>query len=357
MGLTDISDADVRGLAASVQYFEIVLILIAILATRKFNISRSARFLMKPANFLPYLLLVVASFISLFNGRLEGLETNLKPLGVVLLILIIDSDRLDPKIYTSLIKIAMVFLILEYLLYYSGAFGEKSHLTRNFGLIRPHGLFLDVQLSSFFICVGLFALGHRVLAGFLSIVMGSLTTTLVIVFLYATSRFNFRFLLIFLPFLLAAYITADLAGTLSADATSKSITYVYLELLTSDYLDLANSSCYVFGCSSNVNTSVEDYIIADVGFFRVAYQYGLIWMVLFLYIVRRYNKRYLIAHLIPLLHYAVTFGALGIVLFLMSLKYVESLEARSGTQSRGAKRSRQPMQGSTKGLSAEPGTA
>src|SRR5688572_9415214 len=115
----DFRSADVRAVAALVQYFEIALILIAILVTRRLNISRSIRFLLKPANFVPYLLLVVVSVISLFNGVLQGLDTNLKPLGLVLLILLIDSDRLDPKIYVSLIKIAMGFLVLEYLLYYA----------------------------------------------------------------------------------------------------------------------------------------------------------------------------------------------------------------------------------------------
>jgi len=317
---------DVISNAAVLQYPLTVAILFVIFALRRFAISNSVAYAIKPGNFIALAILFATSIAGFLFGSSIGLDVNFKTIFSVAILWFILADKVDPEIYRLLFGLVLALLMLEYLLSYSGLI--DLHIERHFA-IRPFGLFLDPHLSSLFICLALFAFGHKFVAVALSLVMGSYQTTLAILFLFVVSKITIRSIPILLVVMLLTYFALERIGHLSTNPDSISIVNVYLQSFTSYAFEGFDLRCFAIGCSSNISNSPMNYsLLADIGFVRVAYQYGLVWVIVLMYLLRRFDIRYVLAHLVAsLAHYPVSFGVLGLVLMLLNLKYLESKQS------------------------------
>lgn len=317
---------DVISNAAVLQYPLAIAILFAIFALRKFAISNLVTYAIKPGNFIALGILLSTSVAGFMFGSSIGLEVNFKTIFSVAILWFILADKVDSTIYRWLYGLVLVLLVLEYLLAYSGLF--DIHIERHLA-IRPFGLFLDPHLSSLFICLALFTFGHKFAAAAVSLVMGSYQTTLAILFLFVASRITVRMVPILLVVVLVTYFALERIGHLSTNPDSISIVNVYLQSFTPYAFEGFDLRCFAIGCSSNISNSPMNYsLLADIGFVRVAYQYGLVWVIVLIYLLRRFDIRYVLAHLVAsLAHYPVSFGVLGMVLMLLNLKYLEGKQS------------------------------
>ena len=315
----------VTSYTAAWQYTLVACILLTILVQRRFNVSRLVSYVVSPNNFIALGVLFGVSMAGFALGSSLGLEVNLKTILATGLIAVMLADRINPAVYLWLFRLMVVALMIDYVIAYAGL--ANIHLARY--AIRPFGLFLDVHLSGLFFCVALFAFGHRFLAIAMAAVMGSGQTLIVIIYLFFAAKITIRRIPILVLICVITYFFLEEIGHLSVDPDSMSLVNVYIQSFTPESFQALHPACFLVGCSSNILDSPLSYdLLADIGLLRVAYQYGIVWVIVFLYLLRKYDFKYVLAHLISLLHYPVAFGVLGLIVMILNLKYIESLKSK-----------------------------
>jgi hypothetical protein len=85
----------------------------------------------------------------------------------------------------------------------------------------------------------------------------------------------------------------------------------------------------MLGCSSNIDTTTTNHRITDIGYFRVLYQYGLLWTVMLVISLRNYNKLFVFANIIMWVHYPFTLGILGFIIFIWMLHLIRYKEEQA----------------------------
>ena len=280
-----------------------------------------------------YLTIYFFAFVSILFGLANNYEVNIKPIVISTILIFFDTREFKPTCYKFFLKAAIILIIPEYLLAYSGLY--DGHITR-FGLIRPFGVILDMHLLSGFITIGLFSLGYKKLSPLLAVFFAcfqSVASVFVLLVRWAGKVF------LILILVASGYILWSV-GHLSIDEGSVGLVKVFLKTLEAN-IDLR---CMFLGCAVNI-TNLEGTFgqVIDNGLFRVGYQFGFIWLLFVILMLRRYNFFFLTAHLASILHYPVFLGILGSILMMLNLKYVESPEWRSDfyrEKKRGRKRFR-----------------
>ena len=282
-------------------------------------IYKSFRTRIRRSDVLPYITMLMFSLVGYINGLSHGYDVNLKPFVLTFLIIFLNSRKLPIKFFKKIIFVITVLLIFEYLVAYTQII-PFEHLMRNY-LIRPMGmLFLDTHILSYVVVFSYFALGYTKLSGFLAIFFGTFQSALAWLVL-AYSKLNkvlFLFAMIVIVTILA------FIGHLSLDLHEGMLSVIIRALSTPvDY------DCLAFGCSANFQLILkESDEITDFGIYRILYQFGLIWILCFLYILRRYKTSFVLANTMLWLHYPVNLGVLGIVFFVWILQYIEYIESR-----------------------------
>ena len=263
-----------------------------------------------------------------------GMSVNLKPFVITILLVFLNSRILPVRLLKTFVFILVAFLIIEYVVAYTQVIPtfHLAYMRIDFdglpGLIRPVGLFLDFHLTSFTIVFSLFILGYPKLAGIISIFFGSFQIVLGW-FIIALEKINLVNILI--SFLIISFALFTV-GHFRVGENSQSMTTVLLNIL--DYE--VNYQCLILGCSVNFDTlNLSSGIgntdtVNDFGYYRVLYQFGLLWVILLLFSLRKYNKWFIAANIIMCIHYPITLGVLGFIIFIYLLhcmKYREYIDA------------------------------
>jgi len=265
-------------------------------------------------NIVPYIILFILCVVSYLNGFFNGYEANLKPFVITLIFIFMNDRKLPMMLLERFIVIATIFLVLEYFIAYSQII-TYSHLSRN-GLIRPMGIFFGVHDISYVLVFGYFAMGFTKFSGILSIFMGSYQTALAWFFL-VWKKLNIVVLLFFLVGFIFAAISI---GHTNIDQRN-SMVYVAIDAIQNAPVDY---SCMLLGCSNDISNVFDTAgYFADFGYIRVLYQFGLIWLLVMFFLLRKYNKSAVFANIVLMVHYPVNLGVVGFMFCIWILKYIE----------------------------------
>ena len=300
---------------AKIPQYTLFSILMALFVIERFRTR------IQKENLLPYCMLFMFSFIAYANGVKYGYGVNVKPFVLTCLCVFLTSRRLPVRLFEKLVVVVTVLLLVEYVMAYTHIL-PFDHLSRH-GLIRPIGfLFFGLHDISYFMAFSYFAMGYTKLSGVFALVLGSYQTALAWVFM-VYSKLN-KFILV--VFVIALVTMLSAVGHLSFELGNSMVSVILLTLEEAPIV----YDCLVFGCSVNVNDddifgSFVQY--SDVGYFRVLYQFGILWILCLFYILRKYNKPLLFANVVLWLHYPVNLGILGFVFFIWILQYVKYKES------------------------------
>ena len=265
-----------------------------------------------------------------------GMSVNLKPFVITILLVFLNSRLLPVRLLKTFVFILVAFLIIEYVVAYTQVIPTFHHsYVRIYGLIRPLGLFLDFHLTAYTIVFSLFILGYPKLTGIISIFFGSYQIVLGW-FIIALEKINLVNILISFLFILFVLFTV---GHFRFGEDSQSMFTVLLNIL--DYE--VHYQCLILGCSVNFDTlNLSSGIgntdtVNDFGYYRVLYQFGLLWVILLVFSLRKYNKLFIVANIIMCVHYPITLGVLGFIIFIYLLhcmKYKEYIDANKSRSER-----------------------
>jgi len=288
----------------------------------------SPRSLLRKGDVVIYSIMFILCIISYLNGISMEMSTNFKPFIITILLVFLNSRLLPVHLLKYFLFILLAFLAIEYLVAYTQLITTfHSNYVRIFGLIRPVGLFLDLHMTAYTIVFSIFILGYFKLTGFIAIFFGSYQIVIGW-FILALSKLNLIY--IFTSLLCIVFILYSV-DHLTTGENSESMLSVILNI--SDYE--FSYKCLILGCSVNIDSlSLSSGVgnkdsISDFGYFRILYQFGLLWAILLLFSLRRYNKFFIAANIVMCIHYPVTFGILGFTIFiyfLHCLKYKEYIE-------------------------------
>ena len=324
MSLSDIHN--VFYFAPYVQYIICIFLLL-------FFFVYSPRTLFTWEDIFIYITMFILCLTSYVYGVSMGLSVNIKPFILTTLLVFLNSRLLPVKLLKSFLFFMVAFLIIEYAVAYTQVIPTfHLGLSRIFSLIRPVGLFLDMHLTAYFVVFSLFALGYLKFSGIISIFLGSYQIVLGW-FVVALRKINPIY--IFISFLFIVFILYKV-GHFTLGKGSESMVAVLLNL--SDYE--VNYDCLILGCSINIDTLYLANIagnrdtVGDFGYYRVLYQFGLLWVILLVFSLRRYNKLFILANIVMWLHYPVSLGVLGFIIFIYLLHCMKYKEYIDGNKSK-----------------------
>ena len=273
---------------------------------------------------LPYIVMLIFSLVAYINGLSHGYDVNVKPFVLTFLIIFLNSRKLPIEFFKKIIFVLTVLLIFEYLIAYTQII-PYQHLMRNnplrINLIRPMGLlFFDTHLLSYVIVFSYFAMNYTKLSVFLAVFFGTFQTALAWL---ALAFVKINKVLFILALVLIVYLLAYV-GHLNLELHQGMLSVIVRALLTPvDY------DCLIFGCSADTTLIFKEKAgISDFGIYRVLYQFGLIWILCFLFVLRRYKRSVVFANTLIWLHYPVNLGVVGVVFFIWILQYIEYIESR-----------------------------
>jgi hypothetical protein len=271
-----------------------------------------------------YSAMFVFCTIAALNGVFNGYSINVKQYIITIILLFLNSRVLSVQAVKYLAYLVILSLLIEYIIAYSQFFTTfHFDYVRAFGLIRPVSIFFDMHLTSYFVVFFIFIFGHTYFAGVFSMIFGSFQTVLgwVIVMVKKVNPVMFIVGLILFIYMLFE------VGHLKVNPDQRSMLSVLVNFLDYDI----NYDCLILGCSVNMDTTIGPGVgpratASDFGYFRILFQYGLIWLVLLLVSLRKYNKFFIFANVVMWVHYPVTLGILGFILFLYFLQIITSME-------------------------------
>jgi hypothetical protein len=269
-----------------------------------------------------YVVMFILCLVSYINGMSLGHIVNVKPLVITLMLVFLNSRRLPVIWYYRLFYFSIAFLVIEYIVVYAEIIPifQKEYI-RMYPLIRPIGPFMDMHLISYFIVFSVFIFNYRKISGLLSLVFGSYLISLGWI-VFASKYVNKLF---FMISMVALVSTLYAVGHLNIDKDAMSM----LSILLTAFEHSIDYQCLTLGCSSNIDSTTADQRITDIGFYRVFYQYGLLWIVLLVISLRNYNKLFVFANIVMWVHYPFTLGILGFIIFIWMLHLIRYKEEQA----------------------------
>jgi hypothetical protein len=280
-----------------------------------------------------YSTMFILCLTSYLYGMSMGMSVNIKPLVLTTMLAFLNSRLLPVKLLKSFLFFLVAFLIIEYAVAYTQVI-PTFHLNyvRIFSLIRPLGLFLDMHLTAYFVVFSLFVLGYLKFSGIISIFFGSFQIVLgwIVLALRKTNP-----IYIFISSLFVVYMLYKI-GHFNLGKSSESMVSVLLNIVNYEI----NYQCLILGCSVNIdslnlaNIDGNRDTLNDFGYYRVLYQFGLLWVILLVFSLRRYNKLFVLANIVMWVHYPISLGVLGFVLFIYLLHCMKYKEYIDGNKSR-----------------------
>jgi hypothetical protein len=264
----------------------------------------------------------ILSLVSYINGISQGHIVNVKPLVITLLLVFLTSRRLSVIWYYRLFYFSIGFLVIEYIVVYAEIIPtfQKEYI-RIPPLIRPIGPFMDMHLISYFIVFSLFIFNYRKISGLLCLVFGSYLIALGWI-VFASKYVDKLFFMISMVALVSILYAV---GHLNIDKDAASM----LSILLTAFEQPLDYQCLMLGCSSNIDSTTADQRITDIGYFRVLYQYGLLWVVMLVISLRKYNKLFVFANIAMWVHYPFTLGILGFIIFIWMLDLIRYKEEQA----------------------------
>jgi len=259
---------------------------------------------------------MIISIIAYINGLSHlDYDVNLKPLVLTIVLIFLEGRKLPMLLLKRFIYLITFILFIEYSIAYSQIY-PYIFLDRH-GLIRPLGVFFGVHDISYVLVFGYFAIGYTKFSGFLSLLLGSYQTALAW-FLLVYKKLN-KF--IFVVFLISMLFLLISIGHLNFEQKNSMI-YIAINTLLNAPVDY---SCLILGCSNNISSLYAGQLgqFYDFGIYRVLYQFGFIWILLMVYVLRKYDKSVLLANFVLWIHYPVNLGVVGFLFFIWVLKYIE----------------------------------
>lgn len=285
---------------------------------------RSPRTVLDLEELVIYSSMFVLCVVSYINGISMGYSVNIKPFVLTILLVFLNSRLLPVQYLKYFLYILVAFLVIEYLIAYSQVIPTfHSNYIRAAGLIRPVGLFLDFHLTSYAIVFSLLVLGYSKSSGLISMFFGSYQIVLGW-FVAVLGKIKLIYIVISLFFIV---LTLYSVGHFYLGEGSESMLSVLLNILTYD----KDYQCFIFGCSTNLDsfTSSEGASVSDFGYYRILYQFGFLWIVLLIFSLRKYNKLFILANIAMWVHYPISLGILGFIIFIYFLhciKYKEYID-------------------------------
>lgn len=277
-------------------------------------------------DFIIYLILFMLCVVSFVNGLSQNLEVNIKPFVITFLLVFLNSRKLSVTLIYKLFYFVFAILLIEYIIVYAEIFPTfHKYYIRAYHLIRPVGPFMDMQLLSYFVVFTIFTFGYTKISGLLSIFFGSYQVVLGWVVL-ASKKVNKLF---YVAIVILLAITLYFVGHLNVpviEPDSVKVAPSMLSILLSIYDSRINYQCLFFGCSINIDTVIDDPSVNDFGFYRVMYQFGLLWLVMLIVSLKRYSKLFILANVVMWVHYPLTLGILGFVIFIWILNIMKYKE-------------------------------
>jgi len=262
----------------------------------------------------------IALLVSILNNGNPGAKMIILPL-IFYIVVNSNSDRLLRPLFI----VSLFFILLEIILFYTEL---RSYLPfhiptlSRFNLVRPHGLFFEVHVTSLFIASTLYLFGRKYMGGMSSLLFMSLQTALAYLVVFFKKRYIFS-LVLFLVILL--YIVSISSAHL--DINSKhSMVSVYYSLI-----DIQYNACFIYGCASNIADLTDldsGYILyrgymEEIGFLRILYYYGVLWLLVYFWLIMRLSSSVVlpVMYFMVMVHYPVVFGLLTTALLALSINY------------------------------------
>jgi len=261
--------------------------------------------------------------LSFVAGRLDGLPSNIRPMLVPIIFIIVFNSN-SYKYLKPLFIFCLCLTIIEYI----GFFADQNiwrDLVRGvsfvgFHFLRPYGMFFDVHSNSLFLAISLFLFGYRIFGGLVAIFLLTLQTPIA----YSVLFLKKKYVLIFLTFsLLISYLLLKV-GHLNPD-TPHSMLYAYLKFFDYEY-----NYCSYIGCASNIiiiEGEIQKGEILDNGFVRTTYFFGIPWLISYFILLMGVSKSKLlpVVYFLTILHYPVAFGIINTAIIAISLNYFNNI--------------------------------
>jgi len=299
-----------------VQYPIVIIIILYSLSSLRARIRVSDLILL--------MMLMISGFVTLFMQAANGYNAEIKMILLPILFYIVLKSNSD-RLLRPLFVVSLLFILLENLLFYTALadyFPKIDILTRYY-LVRAHGVFFDVHVTSLFVASSLYLFGLRYIGALSTLLLMSFQTAVAYIVVFLKKRYFFQ-LIFFAIVLLSIILTTS--SHLNVESRW-AILGIYSSLI-----DLQYDSCYIFGCGANISVlSDKNSIyglyrweqIEEIGVLRVFYYYGALWFSLYFIFIFRLSRSIALPamYFMTLIHYPVVIGVLTTALLALSINY------------------------------------